>query len=459
MQVLLISTYELGRQPFGLASPAAWLKRTGASVTCIDLAVQSLSSEMIGSSDLVAFYLPMHTATRIAIPIVERVRRINPKAHLCFYGLYAPLNQSLLRKLGAQTILGGEFEEGLSSLVKSLSEGRRPPGAPQPEPVVSLSKLRFLVPDREGLPDLSQYAHLDTGSTGFRTVGYTEATRGCKHLCRHCPIVPVYGGQFRVVQRDVVLRDIANQVESGAEHITFGDPDFFNGPSHAIKVVKSLHREWPELSYDVTIKIEHLLDHRNHLLVLRDTGCLFVTTAVESLDDDVLRILDKGHTREDFLRVVSLFSDLPMTLNPTFIPFTPWTTLEGYLELLEVMEELDLVEHVSPIQYAIRLLIPRGSRLLKYPGVRERVGDFDERTLVYPWRHSDRRVDRLQEEVFKAVRELDSREHSRTEVFCRVLDSAERATGRGSAVRIDERGGGRKVSRSPVPHLTEPWYC
>ena len=109
-------------------------------------------------------------------------------------------------------------------------------------------------------------------------MGYTEATRGCKHLCRHCPVVPVYRGAFRIVQQDVVLEDIRQQVAAGAEHITFGDPDFFNGPGHAIPIVEALHREWPALTYDVTIKMEHLLKHRELLPVLKATGCLFVTS-------------------------------------------------------------------------------------------------------------------------------------------------------------------------------------
>ena len=37
VRVALISTYEMGRQPFGLASPAAWLRRAGAQVTALDL--------------------------------------------------------------------------------------------------------------------------------------------------------------------------------------------------------------------------------------------------------------------------------------------------------------------------------------------------------------------------------------------------------------------------------------
>ncbi|MFL5658714.1 MAG: CUAEP/CCAEP-tail radical SAM protein, partial [Ktedonobacteraceae bacterium] len=100
MNIVLISTYELGRQPFGLASPAAWLKEAGAVVTCQDLAVQMLEEEPIAAADLVAFYIPMHTATRIAATVVERVKQLNARAHLCFYGLYAPVNESFLRKLG-----------------------------------------------------------------------------------------------------------------------------------------------------------------------------------------------------------------------------------------------------------------------------------------------------------------------------------------------------------------------
>ena len=272
INVVLISTYELGRQPFGLASPTAWLREAGASVTCLDLAVQHLGAKPVAAADLVAFYMPMHTATRIAMTAVERVKAINPGAHLCFYGLYAPVNEGLLRKLGAGTILGGEFEEGLVALVKRLSARtcRRTKRirASSSRKVNPSSRSPNSVPGSgpHGIaPLLQQYAFLNMGDGRQRTVGYTEASRGCKHLCRHCPIVPVYGGQFRVVQRDVVLEDIRRQVEAGAEHITFGDPDFFNGPGHAIAIVKALHRQWPELTYDVTIKIEHLLKLSHHL--------------------------------------------------------------------------------------------------------------------------------------------------------------------------------------------------
>ncbi len=457
MQVVLISTYELGRQPFGLASPAAWLRKAGARVTCLDLAVEPLDEEAVRAAQVVAFYLPMHTATRIATRVAERVKALNPDAHLCFYGLYASMNEPLLRRLGADTVLGGEFEAGLGSVIERLRAA--PAGAKrvfQIEPVVSLAKQQFVVPDRSGLAALSKYAQLEVGDGQSRTVGYTEASRGCKHLCRHCPVVPVYQGQFRIVQQDVVLEDIRRQVAAGAEHITFGDPDFFNGIGHALALVRALRAEHPHLTYDVTIKIEHLLKHAEHLTTLKETGCLFVTSAVESIDDRVLERLNKGHTRDDFLRVVRLCREAGLTLHPTFVAFTPWISIEGYQELLSLLAELDLIDHVSPIQLAIRLLIPAGSKLLELPEVQEIVGPFDETALVYPWRHSDPRADQLQGKIQALVGAATARGASRREIFAQVWLLAEQALG----------GLGRPLplsvqtpARVTIPYLTEPWYC
>jgi radical SAM superfamily enzyme YgiQ (UPF0313 family) len=460
MNVVLVSTYELGRQPFGLASPAAWLRQAGASVTSVDLATQHLSQALIASADLVAFYVPMHTATRIAIGVVERVKAINSRAHLCFYGLYAPANESFLRKLGVQTILGGEFEQGLVALVQRLGEnGREQRDDFQPEPVISLGRQSFIVPDRSGLPHLSKYAHLNLTTGGRRIVGYTEASRGCKHLCRHCPIVPVYDGKFRVVQQEVVLEDIRRQAAVGARHITFGDPDFLNGPRHAMAVVEGLHREFPHMTYDVTIKVEHLLKHSGLLPTLRDTGCLFVTSAVESFEDRVLEILEKHHTAQDCRRTVALLREVGLTFVPTFVTFTPWTTAAEYRRFLTAILRLNIVENVAPVQYAIRLLIPADSKLLELPDVRGLVRGFDEAALCYPWSNPDPAVDRLYSDVLEVVKKSQSAGKSRGEIFAEVWKLAHESCSTDSLESLWVLESNDILPRERIPYLSEPWFC
>src|SRR5713101_4885879 len=121
MKIVLISTYELGRQPFGLVSPAAWLRRRGHAVTCFDLTRQGLDSGAVREAELIAIYLPMHTATRLACKLIPSLREQNPGAHVCCYGLYAPMNAEYLRSLGVGTILGGEFEGELVRLAERLN--------------------------------------------------------------------------------------------------------------------------------------------------------------------------------------------------------------------------------------------------------------------------------------------------------------------------------------------------
>jgi len=423
------------------------------------------------------------------------------------------MNADYLRSLGVGTILGGEFEGELVRLVERLGGveksggifarelkasdaggsmsgpfeaqdeqnlrtpnalGKKPQGSAdsalryrdgdalkrtpttllpsQSEPMISLERLKFEVPDRSGLAAISKYAHLVLPGGGYRVVGSTEASRGCKHLCRHCPIVPVYNGVFRIVGREVVLADVRQQVAAGAQHISFGDPDFFNGIRHAMELVEAFHDEFPGVTYDVTIKIEHLRKYEQHLVRLRDTGCLFVISAVESVDDGILSWLDKGHTREDFLYVARKFREMGMTLHPTFVPFTPWTSLDGYLDLLRVLAAEELVENVAPIQLGIRLLIPAGSRLLELEDVRSGVGAFDAESLVYPWTNSDGRVDLLSDAVQSIAAEADRKKESRSVAFARIWEAAHLAAGTDApALRVKEGRG--------VPFLSEPWYC
>ena len=460
MSILLISTYDLGRQPFGLASPAAWLRRAGHDVTAVDLSRDTLSPDHVARAVLVAFYLPMHTATRLALPVIDTIRRANPQASLCAYGLYAPLNAELLRAHGVTHVLGPEAEADLVAWADSTGSTGS-----------GLARLGFIQPDRSGLPPLSQYASLQMPDGTRRVVGATEATRGCKHRCRHCPIVPVYDGQFRVVPVDVVLADIRAQVEQGAQHITFGDPDFFNGPTHARRIVEALHQEWPTLTYDATIKIEHLLRQRDLLPVLARTGGLFVTSAVESVDDAVLAKLEKGHTRADFVEAAARCRDAGLTLVPTFVAFTPWTTLEGYGELLDVVDQLGLVDNVAPVQWGIRLLVTWRSRLLELEDIRALAGPFDSKTLTHPWRHSDPAVDELQAAVMEQVGVRATR--PRPETFDAIVHlsharppslappwsaSAGEASPKGPAA-AQAGTSAPPHPRTSIPYLNEPWYC
>ena len=450
-KIVLISPYDLGRQPFALAEPAAVFRNAKYEVECLDLSQQKLTAEVLASANVVFIYLSMLTATRIAVEAMPRIIQMAPRARIAVFGWYAPVNEEFLRGLGVDAVFGGESETDMLTYAESLSAADEHPARHQA--VVNLKRIDFMVPDRHSLPALEKYSQLIFPDGNRRVMGFTETTRGCKHLCRHCPVVPVYNGRFYAIPADIVLEDIRQQVAQGAQHISFGDPDFLNGPLHAQRIVEAMHEEFPALTYDAVIKIEHLIKYPDFLPFLRDSGCILVTTAVESVDDTILEYLDKGHTAAEFEQVVSLMKQHEIALAPTFIPFTPWTTISNYIDLLNKIAELKLIMSVNPVQLSLRLLIPSGSRILELPKQETCITDFNPASLGYTWEHRDAEVDVLQENIRNWTEQAESEGLSRLQIFNGIRRIALSAAG------SDEKDVTEEQCGEPVPVHSESWYC
>jgi radical SAM superfamily enzyme YgiQ (UPF0313 family) len=456
--VLLVSCYELGHQPLSLAWPLAFLREAGYAPAAVDTAVEGLDDGFIRAARLVAIAVPMHTALRLGTQVAARVRRLKPEAAICFYGLYAWLNAGYLLREHGDYVIGGEVEAPLLELVRALEAGAAGPipgvSARDWHAAPALGRLSFPTPERAALPDVRRYAHLVIDGRAV-PAGYTEATRGCHHTCRHCPVVPIYRGRFFAVPRETVLEDIRRQVRSGAGHITFGDPDFLNGPTHALRICRALHAEHPHVTFDITTRIEHILRHRDIFPELDALGCVFVLTAVESLSEVVLRKIDKGHTRADVVAALGVLDAAGIAMRPSLLPFTPWTTLDDYLELLTFFAAYDLVGNVDPVHFSIRLLVPPGSALLDEPESAAWLGPLDEAAYTYRWRSPDPRLDELQRAVAAVVEEDARHDASAGETFARITALAWQAAGR-EPPPVERK---RTAPPGAPPRLTESWFC
>jgi radical SAM superfamily enzyme YgiQ (UPF0313 family) len=449
MRVLLVSAYELGHQPLHVASPAAALRGAGHEVRCLDLAVEPWDPATIDWAGAVAFSVPMHTAMRLALHAARAVRDRRPELPVCFYGLYAPVSRDLTLGALADRVIAGEYEPPLVEWVDAVAAGGQPAGS-----VLRLGRgrERFELPARELLPPLDRYARLAVAGER-RLVGYVEATHGCAHRCRHCPIPAVYDGAFRVVGRETVLADIEQLVQLGARHITFGDPDFLNGPAHARPVVQAMHASFPDLTFDCTVKIEHILRHEALWSELAAAGCLFVVTAIECLNDWLLGVLDKGHRAAEVVEALHLLRRHGIELRPSFLPFTPWTSLEDVTDILDFAVQHDLVDNVDPVQYTVRLLLPEGSLLLDRPELAAHLGPYDPEALTYTWSAADPAVDRLQTELSELVQAAAAVHATPEETFPAVVSCVRQATGAAWKGQIPAG------SVSGRPRLTEPWFC
>jgi radical SAM superfamily enzyme YgiQ (UPF0313 family) len=434
-----------------------FIARAGYQAEAMDLSVQNFDEDKARRARFVGISVPMHTALRLGIRVAQSVRKVNPDCHICFYGLYASLNADYLLGSIADSVVGGEYEQALVELIKTVLPEPEPPiditGVPTRPRV--LERLSFPLPDRSALPPLETYARLEIRGDQL-PVGYVEASRGCLHHCTHCPIPPVYEGRFFIVPREVVLEDIRRLVASGARHITFGDPDFLNGPTHSLRVVRAMHREFPDLTFDFTAKVEHILKYRELFPELGRLGCAFMVSAVESLSDTVLMHLEKGHTPADVYQALRIARESGIALRPSLVAFTPWTTLGDYLELLDFVDSEGLIDHVDPVQYAIRLLVPPGSVLITRIESKGWLGPLVQESFSYTWSHPDPRMDALQSEVAALVEREALAKEDAASTFWKVCDLA---SGSAGEPRLSRRAALVDALRLRPPRLTEAWFC
>ncbi len=439
-----MSTYELGNQPLGLAKPAAALEAAGHQVRCLDVAVDPIPVTEFDWAERVAFSVPMHTAMRLALQVAESVRARRPELPVCFYGLYATMSRDLTVRSPDDAVIAGEYESGLLAWVDGLDPG----------PVVQLTRKQARLPVRHRLPALDRYTRLAVGGEE-RLVGSVEASRGCSHRCRHCPVPVVYDGRVRPVEEATVVADVDQLVAAGAQHLTFSDPDFLNAPHHSRRVVSAIDRRHPGLSFDCTVKVEHVLRHPALWPGLAQAGCLFIVSAFESVDDTILGYLDKGHTTAEASEAVILLRRHGIEVRPSWLPFTPWTTIDGLVDLLDFVIVHDLVRNVDPVQYTVRLLLPEGSLLLDQPEMTPHLGPFDAERLGWTWTHPDAAVDQLQQELSALVEARVDQESALT--FAEIDQLV-----RGRATTIRPRPVDGAVSSGPSgprARLTESWFC
>lgn len=442
MPVLLISTYELGRQPVHIASAVGHLQAAGHQVDALDLAVEEWSDDLVARADAVALSVPMHTASRLALDAADRIRMTRPDVPLAAFGLYAPVVAARLAELGGVAI-AGEVDAALARWASdpaggrslTVELGRDAAHATAPRPV------------RDLLPGIDRYAALEFAPGDTRLVGTVEATHGCAHRCRHCPVPTVYNGRIRIVHEDTVLADVDTLVAAGAQHITFADPDFLNGVHHARRVVDAMHGAHPDITFDCTVKVEHILRDPGLWPRFAAAGNLFVTSAFESVDDHELARLAKGHTAADAAAAVSILRGAGIDVRPTWLPFTPWTTPASLVDLVDFVADHDLVPNVDPIQYTIRLLLPDGSLLLDEPGLAALLTGRDASGLGFGWRSPDPFLDELQPRVAARVEAATDADESIASTYTAVRDlfGAARRT-----ITVDDR---------PRPRLTESWFC
>ena len=428
MKILLLSFYDLGKQPKIISELYKKLDNGSNQIDIVDYSIEE-KNLTLDNYDVLGIYASMHTASVLAEQYL-RDRKLPNK--LFVFGLYANVFSEMFSIF--QSIHSFDSDE-----LESLLEVQLNPNY----------SFKHSVPDRTILPSITDYSHIVDGSNNL-IAGSVETTYGCKHECTHCPVPIEFKGMFKTFGTEKIITDVTNQVEEGAKHISFNDPDFFNGPKHALKILQLLNEKHPSITYDSTIKVEHILKYPDYFQELKNLNMLFVISAFETTNDHVLNILQKNHSFNDLNKAVELSLENKIDIRPTWMPFSPWTEQNDLISIIKLIENYKLRETVDPIQLTIKLLVPKNSLILKRPEMKEYLLDYDPSSFSYAWKYKFPNIDNIQNELFTYVLQHESEnEYAQYLGLVDILESHTNETLLNS----------EKYSQRIVPKLSETWFC
>ena len=428
MKILLLSFYDLGKQPKIISELYKKLDNGSNQIDVVDYSIEE-KNLTLDNYDVLGIYASMHTASVLAEQYL-RDRKLPNK--LFVFGLYANVFSEMFSNF--QSIHSFDSDELASLLEVQLNPNY---------------SFKHSVPDRTILPSITDYSHIVDGSNNL-IAGSVETTYGCKHECTHCPVPIEFKGMFKTFGTEKIITDVTNQVEEGAKHISFNDPDFFNGPKHALKILQLLNEKHPSITYDSTIKVEHILKYPDYFQELKNLNMLFVISAFETTNDHVLNILQKNHSFNDLNKAVELSLENKIDIRPTWMPFSPWTEQNDLISIIKLIENYKLRETVDPIQLTIKLLVPKNSLILKRPEMKEYLLDYDPSSFSYAWKYKFPNIDNIQNELFTYVLQHESEnEYAQYLGLVDILESHTNETLLNS----------EKYSQRIVPKLSETWFC
>jgi radical SAM superfamily enzyme YgiQ (UPF0313 family) len=421
-RILLAAVYEGGAQPTSIGTAASHLIQDGIVPRCVDTFLDGLpQDDIIAESDVLAISVPLFQSVAPAVELAALARKINPTGRIVMFGQHANIHAERLLPAHCDYVIRGDPEPALVALARSSADGSDSTSlgvcrdGQLAKPYVHRNDLR--APARQLLPELSRYRYPELDSIwccgAQPTVGNVETARGCHHICSYCSVFAATGRKVTLIPPPVVMEDIRQVVALGAKHIWFTDAEFFNAKQHGLGIIRSMKREFPNLTFDITTRADHILEAKEGVAELRDLGCKFVTTALEFPSQRVLDAIHKELTVDQIERAIDYCQEIGLRLNPTFIVFNPWIDADELGGFRNWIDRVGLTESVSPIQYETRLYLYKGSPLLKHPDIQKL--ELTEREFHYDWKHPDPRVDQL---FADAVRPLEPGTFKRCCIKC-----------------------------------------
>ena len=338
-----------------------------------------------------------------ALKIAEICKTINSDITVVFGGHHSTIKpDEMLLSQNVDFVVRGEGEETFCELVNHLQncilDYRTIAGLSfrdngqvihnvDRKLICSLDSLPL--PARDKLVDLDSYTPVQ--------LSMVMTSRGCPYKCGFCSSQNMWGRKVRFRSVDNVLNEL-NELKQrfAVKNITFLDDSFTANRDRIKDLCSTLIEKKMDITWSCLTRVGIISD--DLIILMKKAGCTKLDIGIESGNQRVLDLIDKGITLKQVKEAVDILKHNKMYWSGFFMFGFPTETEE------EVLDTLNFLHELKPNWANISIFTPYpGTKLYDLAKVKGMISEPVDYTLYSHQNPYDRFTDTMSQEKFSAL--------------------------------------------------------
>jgi len=300
--------------------------------------ISSFYPEVVGVSVLTA-------KVPSAFKIAEICKNIDPKMVVVFGNHHPTIKpDEILSNEDVDFVVRGEGEETFSSLIDNL-------GSPSPDyhSITGLSfrdngKIinnddRILIDDLDALPFPARDKLLNLQTYTSTQLSMVMTSRGCPYNCSFCASHNMWGKKVRFRSVENIINEIDElKTVYSIKNITFMDDSFTINKERVKELCLAMIEKHINITWSCLTRVNIISDEI--IVLMKKAGCTKVDVGIESGNQRVLDLINKGITVEQVRKAVEILKRNKMYWSGFFIFGFPTETENEISDTINFLKEL-----------------------------------------------------------------------------------------------------------------------
>lgn len=283
------------------------------------------------------------------IKFSQAVKKINPKAAICWGGYHATMDyQNTIKENFVDYIIRGQGESAIVELANTINRHQKLSSI---KGLVYKHNQKVIVNPIRPVEAINKFPFFDYNAylSCYKLKKLDEiiycSSRGCPFECTFCSVSNFYNKKSFSYSNKRFLQDIKTIVNRyNPTIIRIWDDNFFVNKKRVIIFLKNYLKNNYRFKWEAFARCSSFnQENKNYLTLLKKTNCSRILFGAESGSNKILRYIKKHIQTQDIIKSCKIISKYNINMDYTFMSGFPGETIIDFKKTIAIIKKLNKI--------------------------------------------------------------------------------------------------------------------